>query len=118
MTQTADLAAHIQSLILANPDITKDMGREWFYPHVPPKLPAIYLDALVLTDDKQDRWTFNVCYVTTDMTLNAMERGKLIMKALQASHCIQAQGLLPRPEIDLKRNRFIIPCVAFMRGLT
>lgn len=117
MTQTADLAKHIQDMIAADPAITRDLPREWFYPHIPPKLPAIYLDGVVLTDDKQDRWTFNVCFVTTDMTLNAIERGKQIMRALQSSHCIQAQGLLPRPEVELKRNRFIIPCVAYMKGL-
>jgi hypothetical protein len=117
MTQATDLATHIQNLIAANPAITKDLPREWFYPHIPPKLPAIYLDGIVLTDDKQDRWTFNICFVTTDMSLAAIERGKMILRALQVSHCIQAQGLLPRPEVDLKRNRFIIPCVAYMTAL-
>ena len=117
MTQTADLAKHIQDLIAANPAITKGLPKEWFYPHLPSKLPAIYLDGIVMTDDKQDRWTFNICFVTTDMTLGAIETARLIRMALQGSHCIQAQQVLPRPEVELKRNRFIIPCVAYMTHL-
>lgn len=114
MTQTADLAKHIQNLIAANPEITKALPKEWFFASIPPKLPAIYLDGIVMTDDKQDRWTFNICFVTTDMSLNSYEVAKQIRIALQASHCIQVQQVLPRPEVDLKRNRFIIPCVAYM----
>lgn len=117
MTQTADLAKHIQTLISANPEITKGLPKEWFFAQLPSKLPAIYLDGLVMTDDKQDRWTFNICFATTDMTLGAIETARLIRIALQVSHCIQAQQVLPRPEVDLKRNRFIIPCVAYMKYL-
>lgn len=117
MTQTADLAAHIKTLIEADPAITKTLPREWFYPQIPSKLPAIYLDGLVMTDDKLDRWTFNICFVTTDMTLAAIETAKSIRIALQSSHCILAQQVLPRPEVELKRNRFIIPCIAYMTHL-
>lgn len=106
----AALVNHIRTLIAADTSLSGlklglvDYG-------IPKKVPAIYIDAISDTDDKLSKQTFNLCYVTSDMALEQFDVARSIKLAIQQSHCIQAQGLLPRPEVD--RNRWIIPCEFF-----
>lgn len=106
------LVDHIQSLIQANPSLTAvNLGLVNY--GIPKALPAVYIDALTCVDDKLDRHTFNLCYVTTDMSIEQIDIARAILGALQESHCVQAQQLLPRPEPENKRNRWIIPCAFY-----
>lgn len=106
---TATLIQHIRSLIVADPSLASlNLGLVNY--GIPSKLPAVYLDAIVDVDDKLNCQTFNLCFVTNDLSIEQFDVAQRIKLAIQQSHCIQAQGLLPRPEPENKRNRWIIPC--------
>ncbi|GFE72374.1 hypothetical protein [Novosphingobium sp. TCA1] len=110
------LITHIQELVSAQSGLAGlNLGLVNY--GVPTKLPAIYIDGLTFLDDKLNSHTFNLCYVTTDLSIEQLDYAKLILAALQGSPCVQAQQLLPRPEPENKRNRWIIPCVFFPRAL-
>lgn len=103
----AALVTHIRTLIAADTTLSSlKLGLVNY--GIPKVLPAIYIDAIIDTDDKQSSMTFNICFVTNDMTIEQFDNAQKVKTAIQQSHCIKAQGLLPRPEVD--RNRWIIPC--------
>lgn len=103
------LITHIQSLIAADTSLAKlNVGLVNY--GIPSKLPAIYLDGITYLDDKQDSYTFNVCYVTTDMSIDQLDVAHALLSALKLSPCVQAQQLLARPEPEQKRSRWMIPC--------
>jgi hypothetical protein len=117
MAQGTDLANHIMDLIRADTELVASLHSKWFYVGVPETFPSIYIDGLYLLDDKIDTWRFNVSLATTDMSLGALSLAQKLLAALQQSHCVSAQGILPRPEPDNKRNRFLVPCSAYMNNL-
>ena len=110
------LVTHIQELVSAQSGLA-DLKLGLIKYGIPDKLPAIYLDGMTFLDDKLESHTFNVCYVTTDLSIEQLDYARLILTALQSSRCIQAQQLLSRPEPENKRNRWVIPCVFFPRAL-
>ena len=106
------LVEHIRSLVVADTTLAGlNLGLVNY--GIPTKLPAIYIDAITDLDDKLGRQTFNLCYVTTDLSIEQLDVARTVKAAIQKSHCIQAQQLLPRPEPDNKRNRWIIPCTFY-----
>lgn len=117
MAQTTDLTNHIADLLKADADLIGKLHKEWFYVGIPKTFPSIYIDSLFLVDDKLDSWRFNISFVTTDMSLTALDTAIQIKTALQQSHCIAAQGINPRPEPENKRSRYLIPCIAYMKSL-
>lgn len=117
MSQATDLTNHIMNLIRADTTLVSKLDKAWFYTGVPKTVPSVYLDGLYLVDDKIDTWSFNISFVTSDMSLAGLEIAQQVKAALQASHCIAAQTMLVRPEPDNKRTRYLIPCSAYMSKL-
>lgn len=110
------LVDHIRDLVRADPTLSGlklgliDFG-------IPKTLPAIYLDGIVFDDNNRSNHAFNLCYVTEDMSIVQLDYAQAILKALQQSPAIRASTLLPRPEPENKRNRWIIPCVFYANRL-
>lgn len=117
MSQAKDLTTHIMNLIRADTTLVSKLDRNWFYTGVPKTVPSIYLDGLFLVDDKIDTWSFNISFVTSDMSLAGLEIAQQVKAALQASRCIVAQGIVVHPEADNNRTRYLIPCSAAMYRL-
>jgi len=110
------LVDHIQSLIEANPELTSiNLGLVNY--GIPKVLPAVYIDALTNLDDKLNSHRFNLCYVTADMSIEQLDVAQSILDTVKQSPCLHAQQLLPRPEPENKRNRWIIPCVFYPSAL-
>lgn len=110
------LVTHIQELVSAQSGLANlKLGLVKF--ELPKVFPSIYLDGLTFVDDKLERHTFNVCFVSKDMSIEQLDYAKLILAALKQSRCIQAQQLLHRPEPENGVNRWVIPCVFFPRAL-
>ncbi len=108
----AALVDHIRALVVADTTLSGlNLGLVNY--GIPTKLPAIYIDGLTFVDDKQSSHSFNLCYVTTDLSIGQIDIAHKVLTALKQSNCIQAQGLLPRPEPELKRNRWFIPCIYY-----
>jgi hypothetical protein len=113
MSITTDLVAHITALIAADTTLTAKLNSKWLFYGLPQAFPSIYIDGLYVVDDKLDTHTFNLHFVTADLGIEQLDTAKQVLAAIQASGCIQAQGLLPRPEPENKRNRWMIPCRFF-----
>jgi hypothetical protein len=106
------LVNHISDLVRADASLNKlKLGLVKYGIPKAEDLPAIYIDGLTFTDDKQDRHTFNICYVTTDLSLAQFDYAQSILTAIKNGGTIETRGLLPRPEPELHRNRWMIPCV-------
>ncbi|WP_188063740.1 hypothetical protein [Sphingobium sp. KCTC 72723] len=103
------LVDHIRALVAADASLaTLNVGDVNY--GIPSKLPAIYIDGMTFTDDKQDSHRFNICYVTTDLSIVQFDYAQNILNAIKQSAAIVTLGLLPRPEPEKSRNRWIIPC--------
>lgn len=106
------LVDHVRALIAADATLSSlNLGLVNY--GIPSKLPAIYIDGLSFVDDNQDSHTFNLCFVTTDLSIGQLDVARKILEAIKKSSCIQTKGLLPRPEPELKRNRWMIPCTFY-----
>ncbi|QCB39202.1 hypothetical protein E5554_16030 [Sphingobium sp. PAMC28499] len=108
----AKLANHIRELIAADATLSSlNLGLVNF--GIPAKLPAIYIDGIVFDDTIRTHITFNLCYVTTDLSIEQFDVAQRILEAVQESNALTASSLLPRPEPENKRNRWMIPCKAY-----
>lgn len=106
------LVNHIRDLIAADTTLNSlNLGLVNF--GIPAKLPAIYIDGIVFNDTIRTHITFNLCYVTTDMGIEQFDIVQNVLEAVQESHAIVASALLPRPEPENKRNRWLIPCTFY-----
>lgn len=106
------LVNHIRDLIAADATLSSlNLGLINF--GIPTKLPAIYIDGIVFDDTIRTHITFNLCYVTTDMSIEQFDVAQKVLEAVQESNAVTASTLLPRPEPENKRNRWIIPSKAY-----
>lgn len=118
MAQGTDLTNHISALVKADASLVGKLNKQWFYVNTSAAtLPAVLVDKLFLTDDKQDSWRFNLSYVTNDTSLAGMDAAQQLKTAIQQSHCIVAQSITVQPEPENKRVRYVISCTAYLRLL-
>jgi len=110
------LVDHIRDLVRADPTLNSlnwglvDYG-------IPSKLPAIYIDGIVFDDTIRTKMNFNLCYVTNDLSISQIDIAQKVLRSVQESHALIAATLLPRPEPENKRNRWIIPCTFYPNRL-
>lgn len=110
------LVTHINALVKADPSLAAIIPGLVFY-GVPKDLPAIYIDGVNIDTNNRTTISFNLCYVTTDMSVVQFDKALSILTAVQQSPAIVASRLIARPEPASKVNGWIIPCVFYASRL-